>query len=211
MSISEICLWKHTLAQAPLVEFKLSSLKSNISHPGLVLYMHIHGWCVHWHTTKLQPRATAQPYWAAAQLTLIHAWIDTNLFLEPPFMAEEWDETTPFHKALSSTSHSLRQECTQSFIQGSHDNMLLCLLSILQCLFITLTHFLYYIVYSHTSIGNASELGARHAWFLIFWSSFLTSISEIHLCKHALAQALLALVLAHNYVIISMYFWFYMM
>ena len=49
---SEIRLCKHPLAQALLVEFKLSLLKSNISRPGLVLHVHIHGHRVHWHATK---------------------------------------------------------------------------------------------------------------------------------------------------------------
>ena len=48
MAILIICvpfLWS-------FIEFKLSLLKSNISHPGLVLHMHIHGCRVHWHMTK---------------------------------------------------------------------------------------------------------------------------------------------------------------
>ena len=86
------------------------------------------------------------------------------------------------------------------FIQGSRHNILLRQLSILQCLFVThpptsYTTYFTHTLYCHTSIGNASESGARVpdfcARFLIFWLSFLTSISEIRLCKHPLAQALL--------------------
>jgi len=49
---SQNCLCKHPLAQASLVKFKLTLLKSNESWPGLILHAYNHSHHVRWHATK---------------------------------------------------------------------------------------------------------------------------------------------------------------
>ena len=83
-------LCKRPQAQVSLVEFKISLLKSNENHLGLVLHVHNHSHHVHWHATKscCSTCVRVDPHldWHSCM---------TYLFLHSP-MAEEWDESSPF-------------------------------------------------------------------------------------------------------------------
>ena len=94
-------------------------------------------------------------------------------------MAEEWDKSSPFYKALVSTTHSLSQVSLHSAWEGSrYDNSLH--LHNITIIFSSPSHFLIYValIYCHTSSGNMSESGAHCTRFLIF-DYFLSPLSEI--------------------------------
>ena len=97
-------------------------------------------------------------------------------------MAVEWDETSPFYKALVSTTHSLSQVSLHSAWEGHYDNSrhLYRITIIFSSPSHPLPYFTYYValMYCHTLSGNASESGARCTRFLIF-GYFLSPLSEI--------------------------------
>ena len=121
---------------------------------------------------------------AAALVMLIHTSID--IFLDSP-MAEEWDENSPFYKALISTTHSLSQVSLHSAWKGSRYDYSLHLHSI-TVIFSSPSHplpyFTYYValMYYHTSSGS----GVHRAWFLIFgyFLSLLSKIASANVHEH---------------------------
>jgi len=133
-------------------------------------------------SADMQLRAAAQPTRATAQLALIHAWIDPNLFLESSLWLRS-EMRQPLSTRLS--SQHLTPSARYVF------NLLFKAIVITDCfvnsvfyscLFITRPPTsLYYITYSHNVFPYLKwkHIGIRHTPCLIsdFWLSFLMSIS----------------------------------
>jgi len=89
-----------SLLVVTIVRFEQCLLKSNVSQPGLVLSMYSHSHCVcRWmNKSHCSTQGCHLACWSTLGLTF------TDLFLDSPLMAEEWDQSLLSIRILSQLS-----------------------------------------------------------------------------------------------------------